>query len=87
MKTLVEMFIFYPLYKPHQNCSMASRFAVPIRWYNSFISSFQLCINQFANNICRVQGDKIGSVRLAETQHHFFRPHIATREQVKPNFL
>ena len=40
--------------------------------YNSFISSSQLCINQFANKICRVRGDKIGSVGLAETQHYFF---------------
>ena len=62
--------------RPHQNCSMASGCAVAIRWYNTFILSFQLCINQFANKLCRAGGNKIGSVGLAETQHFFFWPEI-----------
>ena len=47
---IIFNFICYSM----NTCSMASRFAVPIRWYVSFISSFQFCINQFANKICRV---------------------------------
>ena len=71
MKALVEMFVFSPWL--HQNCPMTSRFAVATQRYYNVISSFQLCINQFANKSCR-EGDKIGLVGLAETQHYFFRP-------------
>ena len=49
--------------RSYQNCSMTSIFAVPTRWFYSFILSFQLCINKFANKICRARPqNRVGRV-------------------------
>ena len=72
-----QFFYYWKWFLVHNTLPFTS-FHVPLgqphsSWYYSFTLSFQLCINQFANKICRVGGDKIWLVGLSETHHDFFK--------------
>ena len=54
MKTLVEMFIFSLSKGLIKIVKWSADLLSPFSGIYSFISSFQLCFNQFVSKICRV---------------------------------